>query len=59
VALIADRWIATPRKIKQKSLEGIFNSRPLRAGAWAAGATISALQRSAAGDAGGVGAQLA
>jgi hypothetical protein len=32
---------------------------PLRAGALAAGTTISALQRSAAGDAGGVGAQLA
>jgi hypothetical protein len=60
VALLADRWawIATPRGIKQKLLEGIFSSgRPPRAGALAAGATISALQRSAAGDAGGVGAQ--
>jgi hypothetical protein len=55
VALIADRWtwIATPREIKQKSLEGIFSSRPAAArGRVAAGATISALQRSAAGDAG-------
>jgi hypothetical protein len=62
VALMSDRWtwIATPRGIKQKSLEGFFSSGPTAArGRVVAGATISALQRSAAGDAGGVDAQLA